>query len=97
MAIFAIPTTVSFERTQGPVMEDFAKSRLRMFKAGVIEFEGVAIKCAVENVSDTGAALQLATPHYLPDRFTLSVPGDQFRRRCHIIWRKEKLLGVAFD
>jgi len=68
-----------------------------MFKAAVIEFEGVAIRCAVENLSETGAALQLATPHYMPDRFTLSVPGDGFRRRCHIIWRKEKLIGVAFD
>jgi len=98
LAFFADPTAVSFERAPDIVMEEFAQSpRRRMFKTGLIEFEGVAIKCAVENLSDTGAALQLATPHYIPDRFTLSVSGDQFRRRCHIIWRKEKLVGVAFD
>ena len=63
----------------------------------MIEFDGVGIKCTVKNLSDTGAALQIVTPLYIPDRFTLSVPSDQFKRRCHIIWRKEKLIGIAFD
>jgi len=68
-----------------------------MCKPRVIEFDGVGIKCTAKNLSDTGAALQIVTPLYIPDRFTLSVPSDQFKRRCHIIWRKEKLIGIAFD
>jgi hypothetical protein len=74
-----------------------AVPRRRMFNAGVIEFGSVGIECTVMNLSDTGAALQIVTSLYIPDRFTLSVPSEQFKRRCRVIWRKEKLIGVAFD
>ena len=71
--------------------------RRRMFKAGTIEFGGGGIDCTVKNLSDTGAALEVLSPLYVPDRFTLSVPTDQFKRRCHIVWRKERRIGIAFD
>ena len=32
-----------------------------------------------------------------PDRFTLFVPSEHLKRPCHIVWRKEKRIGVAFD
>ena len=31
------------------------------------------------------------------DRFTLIVQSEQLKRPCHIVWRKEKRMGVAFD
>jgi hypothetical protein len=71
--------------------------RRRMFKAGAIEFGGGGIDCTVKNLSDTGAALEVLSPLYVPDRFTLLVPTDQFKRRCHIVWRKERRIGIAFD
>jgi hypothetical protein len=71
--------------------------RRRMFKAGTIEFGGGGIDCTVKNLSDTGAALEVLSPLYVPDRFTLFVPTDQFKRRCHIVWRKERRIGIAFD
>ena len=71
--------------------------RRRMFKAGTIEFGGGGIDCTVKNLSDTGAALEVLSPLYVPDRFTLLVPTDQFKRRCHIVWRKERRIGIAFD
>jgi hypothetical protein len=72
-------------------------TRRRMFKAGTIEFDGGGIDCTVKNLSETGAALEVVTPLFIPDRFTLFVPSDQFKRRCHIVWRKEKRIGIAFD
>lgn len=42
-------------------------------------------------------ALEVVTPLFIRDRFTLFVPSDQLKRRCHIVWRKEKRIGVAFD
>ena len=66
-------------------------------KAGSIEVGGDAIDCIVRNVSETGAALQVLSPLYVPDRFTLVVQTDQLKRPCHIIWRKERRFGVAFD
>ena len=71
--------------------------RRRVLKAGSIEFGGGAIDCTVRNVSETGAALEVVSPLFIPDRFTLAVPSDHIRRPCHIVWRKEKRIGVAFD
>ena len=71
--------------------------RRRTLKAGTIEFGGGAIDCTVRNISSTGAALDVVTPLFIPDRFTLFVPSEQLKRPCHIVWRKEKRIGVTFD
>jgi PilZ domain len=71
--------------------------RRRILKVGSIEFGGVAIDCTVRNISQTGAALEVVSPLYFPDRFTLVVQTEQLKRPCHIVWRKEKRIGVAFD
>src|SRR6516164_11180224 len=71
--------------------------RRRMFKAGTIEFGGGGMECTVKNLSDTGAALEILSPLYVPDRFTLFVPSDQFKRRCHVVWRKERRIRIAFE
>lgn len=68
-----------------------------MFKAGTIEFGGGGIDCTVKNLSETGASLEVLSPLYIPDRFTLFVPSDQLKRRCHVVWRKQRRLGIAFD
>jgi PilZ domain len=72
-------------------------SRRRTLKAGTIEFGGGGIDCTVRNISDTGAALEVASPLFIPDRFTLYVLSDQFKRPCHIIWRQGKRIGVEFE
>jgi hypothetical protein len=71
--------------------------RRRMLKAGTIEFGGGAIDCTVRNISETGAALDVVTPLFIPDRFTLFVPTEHLKRPCQIVWRKEKRIGVTFD
>jgi PilZ domain len=71
--------------------------RRRILKAGSIECGGEVIDCNVRNLSETGAALDVLSPLYIPDRFTLVVRTDQLKRACHVIWRKEKRIGVAFD
>jgi hypothetical protein len=71
--------------------------RRRILKAGSIESGGEPIDCNVRNLSETGAALDVLSPLYIPDRFTLVVWTDQLKRSCHVIWRKEKRIGVAFD
>jgi hypothetical protein len=71
--------------------------RRRVLKAGSITFGGSTIDCIVRNVSETGAALEVVSPLYIPDRFTLVVQTDQLRRPCHVVWRRESRIGVAFD
>jgi hypothetical protein len=71
--------------------------RRRVLKAGSISFGGGVIDCTVRNVSETGAALEVVTPLFIPDRFTLIVQSDSFSRPCQVVWRKERRIGVAFD
>src|SRR5258707_3077828 len=55
-------------------------TRRRILKAGSIEIGGDAIYCIVRNVSETGAALEVLSPLYIPDRFTLVVRTDELKR-----------------
>jgi len=71
--------------------------RHRVLKAGSIEFNGGVIDCTIRNVSDTGAAIEVASPVGVPDSFWLVVTGDHTRRHCRVAWRTDKRIGVAFD
>lgn len=71
--------------------------RRRILKAGSIAFGGGSIDCTVRNLSATGAALEVVTPLFIADRFTLIIPTEQFKRPCRIVWRKDRRIGVTFD
>jgi hypothetical protein len=70
--------------------------RRRVLKTGSIEFGDTAIECTVRNKSTGGAALEVVTPLYIPDRFTLFIPREQSKRTCQITWRTGKRIGVVF-
>lgn len=78
-------------------------ARHRVFKAGSIEFGGgAAIDCTIRNLSESGAALDVASPIGIPDSFDLVLirdpaSQDHERRRCRVAWRKEKRIGVIFE
>jgi hypothetical protein len=71
--------------------------RKRIFKGGTIEFNGGGIDCTVRNVSERGASLEVESPVGIPQRFMLAITCDRLRRACHIVWRKDKRIGVVFD
>ena len=77
-------------------MNKRASPRNRILKAGTIEFGGSAITCMVRNMSDTGAMLDVVTPVGIPDHFTLVLRANGHRMPCHLVWWKEKRIGVAF-
>jgi PilZ domain len=70
--------------------------RRRVLKSGTIEFERGAYSCAVRNLSEEGAALEVPYTSTIPHEFELVMQADPFRRQCRVIWRKENRLGVAF-
>jgi hypothetical protein len=70
--------------------------RRRVFKGGTIEFDRAAFSCAVRNLSEAGAALDVPHALAIPHEFTLIMETDQ-SRHCRVIWRKENRLGVAFE
>lgn len=69
-------------------------TRHRVLKAATISFGGGAISCAVRNLSDGGASLEVASPVGIPESIVLEL--DSGCRRCRVIWRKEKRIGVRF-
>jgi hypothetical protein len=94
MGIFA-RLSVPSERT---LMENQrAATRHRTLKAGTIEFNGGGLSCLVRNMSSSGAALDVISPVGIPERFTLVVLADGRHLPCHVVWRKEKRIGIAFD
>jgi PilZ domain-containing protein len=58
---------------------------------------GSAIDCTIRNVSNTGVALDVASPVGILDNFTLFLPCDGLRFPCRVIWRKERRIGVVFE
>ena len=68
--------------------------RRRVLKTGSIEFADTTIECTVRDLSGGGAALEVVSPLYIPDRFTLFIQHEQSRRACRIVWRRR--MGVAF-
>jgi hypothetical protein len=71
--------------------------RYRVLKAAKIECGGAAIDCKVRDLSITGAALEVPNQIGIPAKFTLVVPGDGLHLPCHVVWRREFRIGVAFD
>jgi hypothetical protein len=78
-------------------METRGATRFNVLGAGTIEFDGGEINCVVRDMSIAGAALEVFGSRSIPDHFTLALPADRQRIPCHIVWRKEDRMGVAFD
>ena len=70
--------------------------RMRTLKGAKIVWPtGVPINCIVRNLSTSGASLEVQSP--VPSAFELVFEGDQSRRSCCVIWRRETRIGVKFQ
>ena len=78
------------------MQEKRATFRKRVLKAAQIILSDKAPKldCAVRNLSDTGACLQLSTTYGIPVSFDVVLDG--VRRPCRAVWRTDIKMGVAF-
>lgn len=75
--------------------ENRIAARHRVLKGGRMHFGGGSIDCTIRNISDTGAALDVASALGIPTEFVLVTDGEH--RPCRVVWRKEKRIGVTFD
>jgi hypothetical protein len=78
-------------------MERRAIPRNPVLISGAIEFAGSTINCLIRNISISGAALDVTGPHDIPERFNLVFKADGTHIPCHVIWRQDAGIGVAFD
>ena len=71
--------------------------RKRVLKNAQIILSDKAPKldCAVRNLSDTGACLEVSTTYGIPANFDVIIEG--VRRSCRSVWRTDTKLGVTFE
>ena len=54
--------------------------------------------CVLSDVSDSGARIEVEDPEKIPDRFLLLLSGNGLaKRKCRVVWRTERQIGVKFD
>jgi PilZ domain len=71
--------------------------RVRVNKPAKIDHGGDKIDCIIRDLSATGAALEISNIVRVPDNFTLIMPEERLRLPCHVVWRREFRIGIAFD
>ncbi len=69
--------------------------RVAKVATGHILFGSAVIDCAILDVSDRGARLELSTIEGLPTLFSLRLTEGN-RRDCKVVWRDENIVGVEF-
>jgi hypothetical protein len=71
---------------------------MRVLKSARIIFNGgySVYDCRVKNLSAAGALLELASVLGIPSHFEVAVDGSA-ARRCKVMWRTDRLMGVAFE
>jgi hypothetical protein len=79
------------------MIESRQSRRQRVLKGGKIYFDHAAIDCAVRNVSEAGAMLEIASPIGIPNNFSLVISQQALRRPCRVAWRSARRIGVRFD
>jgi hypothetical protein len=69
------------------VAEKRIATRKRVLKTGYIVFSDKApkLECAVRNISETGASIQVSTTIGIPSSFDIIIDGA--RRQCLSVWR----------
>jgi hypothetical protein len=68
-----------------------------VIKAGTISFDGTGIDCLVRNMSVGVANLEVESQVGIPSSFELVINAEHSNHHCHVVWRKARRIGVAFD
>jgi hypothetical protein len=71
--------------------------RQQTLKAGTISFDGSGIDCLVRKMSGYGANLEVESQIGIPNSFDLAIDTEHSNRHCHVVWRKARRIGIAFD
>jgi hypothetical protein len=69
----------------------------KILKAGTISFGGSEIDCLVRKMSGYGANLEVESQVGIPDSFDLIIDAGHSNHHCHVVWRKARRIGIAFD
>lgn len=80
--------------SQGPVKRKATRRMVQ--KTGRIRVGKTSEICTVRDMSASGALIDVAGAMNIPDRFSLTLEMESAARKCEVVWRKERQLGVKF-
>ena len=85
--------------TDDPILPERRRSvrHYAMKAATIILDDGQGtLPCFVRETSTTGARLKVGPGVDVPDGFQLQI-GNKPPRACHVVWKGDRQLGVAFN
>ena len=59
--------------------------------------DGSGIDCLVRKMSGEGANLEVESRIGIPNSFDLVIDPEHSNHHCHVVWRKARRIGIAFD
>jgi hypothetical protein len=93
----ALKNKISRERRMPGFDEKRGTQRQQILKAGTISFDGSGIDCLVRKMSGAGANLEVESQIGIPNSFDLVIETEHSNHHCHVVWRKARRIGIAFD
>jgi len=70
--------------------------RSRNLPALILSDGATTTECHVHDVSRHGAKVTVQMPSSVPNQFELTFSLTNNTRRCKVVWRRNKVLGVKF-
>ena len=73
--------------------------RIPVLKDGLISFSlgRETMPCFVQDISETGAKMQVASVDHTPSNFKLIIESENFSIDCIVVWRSVNEIGVIFE
>ena len=93
----ALKNKIPRERSMPGLDEKRGAQRQQTLTAGTISFGGSRIDCLVRKVSGYGANLEVESQIGVPNSFDLVIDTEHSGHHCHVLWRKGRRIGIAFD
>src|SRR5476649_1315087 len=87
-------------RAARQMIDDKRKSQRRpmRYTAWLALAENQLHGCILSDVSDTGACIGVEDSKPIPDEFTLLLSSNgAAQRKCRVVWRKPRQIGVTFE
>lgn len=78
-------------------MEKRVSRRKPILMSGAIKVRDSTINCLVRDMTISGATLDVSNAQGIPERFNLVFKAAGANIPCHVIWRQDDRIGVAFD
>jgi hypothetical protein len=72
-------------------------SRFELQELAYISSGGACWSCTLVNLSTEGAAIELADPTVVPDRFVLMIARDRRMFNCRFAWSQHNRIGISFE